>query len=148
MPVSAAQTLLDSYWDRTLPVNLDLFLDPLGLNVEEVSMDETSASGSISGDKIKVNAADSEPRKRFTIAHEIGHFYLGHGNRFRNTVLRTYEPEEIAANAFAAELLMPAIAMKVLIELHREKDPARLREIFNVSAEALRIRLKALGYID
>ncbi len=56
-----------------------------------------------------------EPRRRFTIAHEIGHYCL-HSNQHRRFIdtrknmSRTgsyWDTYEYEANAFAAELLMP-----------------------------------------
>ena len=146
MPVAAVQTLLDQYWNNVLPVDLSLFTDPLGLTVH-VTGDLGMPAGTLSGDVILVNGDDPEYRQRFTIAHEIGHAYLGHGDAYRNTTTRTYSGPEIEANCFAAELLMPTIAMRVLIEVEKITDPTELRGIFNVSAEAMRYRLQNLGYI-
>ena len=56
--------------------------------------------------------AGNMKRKRFTVAHELGHYLLGHNNKFR-VISRSdiYDfsemPEEIAANYFAGYLLMP-----------------------------------------
>ncbi|MGO8041167.1 ImmA/IrrE family metallo-endopeptidase, partial [Rhizobium leguminosarum] len=33
---------------------------------------------------IDINAHDNEFRERFTIGHEIGHFFLGHGQYLRS----------------------------------------------------------------
>lgn len=142
----AAKALLAEFWDNVVPVNLDLFLKPLGLKVVEID-DMATESGQLSGDVIYVKKTDADYRKRFTIAHEIGHAYLGHGDRYRNTVARVYSSEEADANAFAAELLMPTVAVRVLIEIDNLSDPAELRELFNVSAESMRYRLQHLGYI-
>lgn len=51
-------------------------------------------------------------RQNFTCAHELGHFFLGHGFQVEELVeLRdtsSYDiPEELAADTFAGELLMP-----------------------------------------
>lgn len=53
------------------------------------------------------------PRKRFTIAHELGHFVLGHNRRLivndNEASLSYYKSghQETEANQFASELLMP-----------------------------------------
>ena len=53
-------------------------------------------------------------RRNFTCAHEIGHDAHGHGTRV--DVYRPdnnfYDPEEFAADRFAAALLMPKIAVE------------------------------------
>lgn len=51
-------------------------------------------------------------RQNFTCAHELGHFFLGHGFQVEELVelrdVASYDiPEELSADAFAAELLMP-----------------------------------------
>ncbi len=54
---------------------------------------------------------DNKQRRRFTIAHEIGHLFLHHGNReCIATDLQFWSDTRIKeneANAFAAELLLP-----------------------------------------
>ena len=64
-------------------------------------------------------------RERFTIAHEIGHFYLGHGEYLRSeSVLESdlfvdgeevkddfYRRLEFQANAFASCLLLPKVPL-------------------------------------
>ena len=55
-----------------------------------------------------------EPRKRFSIAHELGHFVLGHNKLHCDNAgtLDCYRSghQEAEANEFASELLMPASA--------------------------------------
>lgn len=101
-------------------------------------------------------------RQRFTIAHELGHLLLhnyktahadsGFKLRYRDAASSTGEViEEIEANAFAAELLMPA--KLVLTEANKigfdfamqhDRDLSRLARKFQVSKLALGIRLAQL----
>jgi len=58
---------------------------------------------------IGYNPSEHWYRRRFTIAHEIGHFLLGH------TCNKSYDDDnfhETEANHFAAELLMPIELLK------------------------------------
>lgn len=62
-------------------------------------------------------------RKRFTAAHEIGHYILGHGSeviRCRPADVENWDPklrqDERAANVFAAEVLMPAAVIRPLLD--------------------------------
>ena len=108
--------------------------------------------------RITVNSSDSMTRKRFTAAHELGH-YLFHRDLFnkkhidsniysleRDDVVladgeRSLRPKhEIQANKFAANFLMPP---KIVYELKRQGivDSARLSKIFKVSEAAMRVRL-------
>lgn len=59
--------------------------------------------------------------KRFTVAHELGHFILGHTRQGHDHNLDIFEegkadPKEIEANQFAAELLIPSTLLKADIE--------------------------------
>jgi hypothetical protein len=113
-----------------------------------------------------VSAADPVPRRRFTAAHELGHFVLHRETmgRFRadtDATLREADEEvadlmEREANRFAAELLMPADVCRArAAELQtryaccpRGVLVYRLASELLVSREALRYRLRALEVGD
>ncbi len=116
-----------------------------------------SRLGGPSGYVIVVNGKDNRRRQRFTIAHEIGHYVLhrdliGEGivddalyrGRKFNADHRDFDMGlERQANRFAADLLLPASLVR---ERHRQMpSPARLAEEFDVSEQAMRIRLEELG---
>lgn len=71
---------------------------------------------------IRVNKSEIEYRQRFTIAHELGHIILGHeGISFRDASYERYEGliermNEVTANSFAAELLMPETLLRLALE--------------------------------
>jgi Zn-dependent peptidase ImmA (M78 family) len=78
-----------------------------------------------------------EGRKRFTAAHELGHYVLGHGSdvlQCRPHDIETWDPkvrqEERDANTFAAEVLMPAAVIRPLIartpDFHQVEQIAEL----------------------
>ena len=112
---------------------------------------------------IGVNAAHSLTRRRFTIAHELGHLQLHPGRplildasarvnfRDRTASLAT-DREEIEANAFAAALLMPerlvleAVERVLSTEQHTPERLVRLlADDFQVSEAAMGYRLINLG---
>ncbi|MBI4432349.1 MAG: ImmA/IrrE family metallo-endopeptidase [Candidatus Omnitrophica bacterium] len=113
--------------------------------------------------RIGVNSNDHENRQRFTIAHEIGHFllhegeevFVDHGFRINRRDVNSslvQEPEEIEANDFAAELLMPVKFIKRDIEekqidLENDKTVQALAKKYKVSVRAFSYRLANLGYI-
>lgn len=84
-------------------------------------------------------------RKRFTLAHEIGHVVLGHTpSQFDG---RTFVPshrswQEAQANRFASELLMPLPILKQFGML----SPYVISEKFGVSIEAAEIKARQLGW--
>lgn len=96
---------------------------------------------------IFVNQNDMETRQRFTIAHELGHYFL-HLDNTKDKIITSFRmdtsPIETEANKFAAELLMPKDI------LHREYNKLvipvsdTLAQSFNVSKQAMRIRLDSL----
>jgi Zn-dependent peptidase ImmA (M78 family) len=115
---------------------------------------------------IGVNSIHAPVRQRFTIAHEVGHLVLHDGRpvvldhvvrvNFRDPQSGTAtNREEIDANRFAAELLMPRDL--VLDEVRRSQDAGApmgdqfvrdLAEGFGVSAAALTNRLMNLGLLS
>lgn len=77
------------------------------------------------------NNIDYEKRKRFTLAHEIGHLVLGHGDQYcdsKNFYIRQIERD---ANTFASELLVPS---KYIREFVHNKD-VTCESIFSVSEQ-------------
>jgi Zn-dependent peptidase ImmA (M78 family)/DNA-binding XRE family transcriptional regulator len=97
---------------------------------------------------IGVNQDHHEHRRRFTIAHELGHHLLEHHERFHIDV---HEGEllghdwraERSANDFAADLLMPR---RFLVDaFETTPDPAALAKRFDVSELAMGYRLVNLG---
>lgn len=106
------------------------------------------------GAVIGVNAAHHGNRKRFTIAHELGHHLLGHDDSFHVDFAGELSPaasgehpgynwrHERAANDFAANLLMPAALVRQ--EAARTSDVDKLAQTFLVSAAAMGFRLKNL----
>lgn len=113
---------------------------------------------------IGVNKEHPETRRRFTIAHEIGHLVLHdrhplHIDRDFPVRLRdarssqAVDPDEIAANAFAAELLMPtAMVLGDLegqsVDYEDEQAIRHLADRYKVSLQAMIFRLVNLGLLD
>jgi len=159
-----AQALLDEYGIRDVPIDVHALANEKGARVvEEALDDDTSGVLVIKNNQavIGVNKYHHHRRRRFTIAHELGHFLL-HGNgpkvfvdtifyRDADSTEGLYE-EEIAANAFAAELLMPERILRQYldrqgIDVLDEVAVKRLALKFDVSEQALTIRLINLGLI-
>ena len=91
---------------------------------------------------IVISSADPPQRKRYTILHELGHYLLGH---LGNTPLsRSYSsirpPNEIAADKFAADLLMPACVLWAL-DIH---SPIEIMRLCDVSMQAASIRAERM----
>lgn len=100
---------------------------------------------------IGINSGESSVRQRFTVAHELGHFYL-HEEKdtfidFRDKKGTTSQtPREKQANMFAAALLMPRKLIEVDVKQlgkdgFTEDELDRLAKKYDVSADAMRYRL-------
>ncbi len=111
---------------------------------------------------IGVNQDQATVRQRFTIAHEIGHLLLhehslvhvdrGFRVRLRSSASREgTDLDEMEANRFAAELLMPSAFLRADLEeweldLAADRQLRALAKRYGVSTQALAIRLNSLGY--
>ena len=110
---------------------------------------------------IFVNSSNPQTIQRYTLAHEIGHLLLtrkevhidrGWQVNSRGIDAATHDPEEIKADLFAAELLMPRHML--LADTRRKRvDPdddnalTRLARKYEVSLAAMVLRLKELGLL-
>lgn len=151
-------------------VDVDLVAARLGLEVVSMDLGEDVSGLLVSkgtSTLIAVQKSDHVNRRRFTIAHEIGHYCLrhqfepgehvhvdrGHLITPRNSRSSTgIDPKEIEANQFAACLLMPSkLLSRRIAELAvaslRDDHVQRLAEEFRVSEQAMTIRLSTLGYL-
>lgn len=112
---------------------------------------------------IGVNRNQALVRRRFTVAHELGHLLLHetgdvHVDRGFRIFLRDshsregVDQHEMEANRFAAELLMPIeflgddLATRQF-DFADDKQLRALAKRYGVSTQALAIRLTGLGYI-
>ena len=109
---------------------------------------------------IGVNSAHHINRQRFTIAHECAHLRLHSGkdvyidrtfrvnvNRRDERSAQAVDPEEIEANRFAAELLMPYDMILNDIIAFDIEDDENLEELaakYRVSVQALTYRINNL----
>lgn len=91
----------------------------------------------------------SSTRNRFTIAHELGHYFLHYifNEEMKGKVMvaqRSGSSDvEVEANAFAAAFLMPKKAVEDEFSSH--KSASWVSFVFNTSLEAAEYRLKYLS---
>ncbi|MBK3528652.1 ImmA/IrrE family metallo-endopeptidase [Streptomyces sp. MBT67] len=166
-PVKAAQSLLQKYAVETFPVPIESIARTEGVIITRKAFDGTQSGFALRDGQtriIGVNSATSPRRQRFTIAHEMGHLDLHEGKPlivdhamridWRDDVssLGTNE-EEIEANAFAAEILMPTRMIRSQVVSYgqdgitRDRLIVQLARDFDVSAEAMGYRLINLGIL-
>lgn len=162
---SEAQRVRAAYVGESLPVPVEEIAAKLGAAVVYEAMDR-GVSGLLVRDAestvIGVNSTHADVRQRFSIAHEIGHLVLHRGRPMvvdhvrlnlrdeRSSTATDYE--EIQANAFAAELLMPQdLVLRALRDIDPERSGSEARlvadlaHVFAVSEQAMEYRLVNLG---
>ena len=93
---------------------------------------------------------DSIHRKRFTIAHELAHCCLDDGRlredgtHYRFEKENDYAAEEIAANTFAGEILMPEKIVRSFLDMFTSPSIEDFARLFDVSENVARARLEVL----
>jgi hypothetical protein len=150
-----AEAILRTVWGGyRFPVDPVRISRTLGLTVLDSGRLPEDVAGTIVKEPgrdplVLLNAFDHPNRKRFTLAHEIGHFTRRGDAAYeyidrRDTLSSTgTDPDEIYANAFAANLLMPESEVK---RLHREGiSDLEMALRFGVSRDAVKFRHVNLG---
>lgn len=157
-----AAKVLERFEVIEIPVPIVSIVKKFGFQVYEQTM-EDMMSGFIVVDKkwkdkfktdklILVNSEHNNGHKRFTIAHELGHYLIDYRIKdepyynayYKNTAEL---PEERCANQFAANLLMPRTQFIDEYNAIKNSDyniVASLAEKFAVSARAVEMRMEEL----
>lgn len=161
-----ADMVLTHAWNGSIPVDPIAIAKSFGINVAYDDL-PSDVSGALVKTKemkspiILVDNSEPDVRKRFTIAHEIGHYVYNTAvlqlNDYEKIDYRNdkssdgQNEEEVFANNFAAALLMPSSFLKsanLQIGVHRIELASRLK----VSLEALNYRIntfiKGGGFVD
>lgn len=147
----AASTVLRNHGVHGTPINAVKLAEALGYDVYQATFKDGAISGGVNfqknGGRIYLNQNDSPTRQRFTLAHEIGHCVL-HRDKHENGILEridmfrdpeNHSQEEVEANAFAANLLMPEQLVREMWK--RWGSTEILADIFEVSLSAISYRL-------
>ena len=147
-------------YGKRLPVDVKGLIERLGIAYVEEPM-EPSSSGRIDYNDpfctITVNSSERPQRRRFTAAHELGHYLLHrdlldgrHLDRLfggpvaDNPYAPLHPQHEVQANQFAAGLLMPKDVLQERYDAKADNFLA-LSRLCDVSPAAMKIRLEALG---
>lgn len=160
-----AQELLTKHGlENEVPIPVEKLVDAADVELRLEPLDG-SLSGLLYRDDdghaiIGVNSSHPSVRRRFTIAHELGHLQMHPDSLFVDGLIRRdstssvgIDLKEIEANAFAAELLMPRASVlsraEELIPVGGATDAGKftrsLAKVFEVSEQAMEYRLVNLG---
>ena len=130
-PITSMTGLLEDKGIRIIEADLPPRFD--GLACDVVCIGETSSTA-----VVVVSTQTSVERKRFNLAHELGHRVI------RPTGLQTIQLER-AINRFAGAFLVPAEHLKELAGRQRRhmanNELVSLKRLYGVSAEAMLVRL-------
>lgn len=142
----AADLIQSSGVEGIYPVPLIPIAEHLGYTIKEFepnTPEKARISGVVHYSKANILVNSQEPyvRRRFTVAHEIGHIQL-HGEKnnyidYRNANATSSEHES-DANKFAAALLMPEDKFKAVV--HASNSYLTVAKFFDVGADAARYR--------
>lgn len=169
-PTDAARALLANSRVKEPPVPVEQLARDAGAVISYQPFEAEDISGLLyrvagSAPVIGVNSTNAKVRQRFTIGHELGHLTLNHGHdlilerlvrlNFRDATSSTAsDQEEIEANQFAAELLMPRDLLQHSLTVLLQGKPLpdlevvrRLARRFEVSQSAMEFRLTSLGML-
>lgn len=141
----------------TAPVPVFALISKMGIELRFTGMGELAGAlllpqeGRPAG--ILVNSDQPFERQRFSAAHELGHFVLNHrppqGGTFVSFLGRRFDPVEVDADTFAAELLTPTKLLKEklrdVVDRPVEEAVYVLSQTFAVSFQAMTLRLSKLG---
>lgn len=137
------------------PIDLSKITDEYGFDVKIGDFDDEDVAGQYDKSKkeIAVSKKDIYQRQVFTVAHELGHFFL-HDDKdveifYRKNFMQLdteQEKQEAEANWFAASLLMPEDSVKKYWKVTNDIDD--FTKIFGVSYSAVHFRLKNLKLIQ
>ena len=152
--ITTPEEVRKEYSLHNFPLDIESLLERLNISLVKKVLDN-DISGMLISDNghytIVVEERHSENRQRFTIAHEIAHYFL-HKNLqekfedvvfFRGTITNSME---FQANNFASELLMPKETFLQQIKKGKNKIE-ELARFFGVSSLAIRVRAKQLNLV-
>ncbi len=146
-PEKLAKQILDAHADKDKSfVDIEEIIKNLGIRIYRYEFSKTGISGLFTWEQGKpvicVNSMHSRERQRFTMAHELYHYYrnLKDKNVLRMSTSVSATVEERQANKFAALVLMPEDKVKT----SRSRSVRTMARAFRVSEEAMEIRVKEI----
>ena len=150
-----ADAVFEEFWSqRALPVDPVVIARDMGVEVYSAQLGNDVFGMLITspeGGQIYLDSDQPEKRHRFTAAHELGH-WVDRSSRLdvndtasvdRRSDEDRGSPQEIFANEFAGNLLMPRRHLERLLQ--QNQSDLRIAETFGVSLSALAYRKRVLG---
>ncbi len=146
---------------RELPVDLNAIANFYGIKISlysDTNLTQLFKEDVLAGDGFIIsnngekqiylnNKINNQNRRRFTVAHELGHGILNHNIlivHYRNSEIDSEtDLQELEANVFARDLTMPATVLAAL-NIHR---PDEIMKLCNISKKSAEIRAKRMALL-
>lgn len=150
-----AQNLEETMPDlMSFPRDIDKIVERIGLEVTYAPLKGTTSGIILKRDKdsdpeIYIDSTEPRVRQRFTLAHELGHYYdraSAHDLEYSFQDKRSpsdYNLREFYADEFAGNLLMPAGEVERLRK--RDYSIPGMAAYFGVSGSAMAMRLSRIA---
>lgn len=173
---ASANKILSQYRIHNAPIDVAGIARDLGVTVHFEHLEDEVSGMLVVKNKEKhiiVNKGHHSNRRRFTIAHELGHLILhykqgdevyvdtklmvyhrsGRTQDYSHPHATTTPQQEREANSFASAFLMPKPIVESFvdsqgIDVFDEFDLAKLAQAFDVSEQAMYIRLNILKLVQ
>jgi Zn-dependent peptidase ImmA (M78 family) len=157
---TADEVLTENYITQP-PVPINTIVKNYGFEVVEVELPPNVAGlVDISSHRIFINKGDSDTRKAFTVAHELGHIKLHSDELTKNPNIgilyrrplghKDDDAKEQEANFFAASLLVPQSMYDEVLKQYKNVLPENrielLSSLFGVSQEVMGYRLNHFNH--
>jgi Zn-dependent peptidase ImmA (M78 family) len=152
-----ARKLLTQFELTKPPVAVEKIARQLGIKLVDHRFDSDISSLLVcKADQfiICVNESHHLNRRRFSVAHEIGHFMLHRdeapyfhkdvGIYFRANSADLPDPKEVEANQFAAEILIPLTMIRKDLSASPPPTASELAKKYQVSEQAMTFRLASI----
>lgn len=145
-----SKVILEESFITEPPVNPAIIANNYGIKIISALFEEKDAAGFLDFEEKAIYVLKTDPinRQIFTIAHELGHWFLHQDKQeevpalYRRPLGKAdTDPIEKEANAFAANLLVPT---EFLNKYKDDYSISELAKIFNVSVDVIGYRLSMM----
>ena len=155
--IPADQVLQELGITEPQEIDIEAIAWHLGARVKYRPLDRCEARIAGNGDQaiITVNTRSSPHRRRFSVAHELGHWKFHRGRILicrSDEIARSgqnYPESERVANLYASRLLMPAYILDPIAKVHPKltfQTISEIAKLFDTSITATAIRLVEGGH--
>lgn len=139
-----ANEIWEKFVDKNIPVKLNDIVKGINITVKEadLQMDGVARMDKNGIAFILYKRAMSDERKRFTVAHELGHIILEHITFGGDSSQLSSKSQEQEANQFAGSLLIPLKDLKAFMK-NGDKTLDDITKRYWVSRDAAGIAVKS-----